>query len=202
MRRLAGSAAAWAAAALLCLPATVPFAFTPALLAGSGRLRQSSSGVHRLRARTCIVRMVAQEGDSDAPKKSGTQFFSVERPRNGLRSIEAELEFRFGPSCAVGLCLASLILFRFSVTGRWHITTRWVGSLVPSEWMEGREYSAAGSDLSVGDLVVVPRTDGTLRFGEVVSIDASRICQVLLHCKFPTSSAHVLLFLHPSQSLT
>jgi hypothetical protein len=49
---------------------------------------------------------------------------------------------------------------------------------VPGDWMEGREYSAAGSDLSVGDLVVVPRTDGTLRFGEVVSIDASRICQV------------------------
>lgn len=88
------------------------------------------------------------------------------------------------------------------MTGRWHITTRWVGSLVPSEWMEGREYSAAGSDLSVGDLVVVPRTDGTLRFGEVVSIDASRICQVLQHCIFSTSSAHVLLSLHPSQSPT
>ena len=49
---------------------------------------------------------------------------------------------------------------------------------MPNEWLEGREFSAAGADLSVGDLVVVPRTDGTLRFGEVVSIDASRICQV------------------------
>ena len=104
----------WAAVALLYLPATAPFAFTPALLASSGRLRQfPSSCVHRLRARTCGVRMVAQEGDGAAPKKSGTQLFSAETPRNGLRSIEAELEFRFVPSCAVDLGLAAVILFRF-----------------------------------------------------------------------------------------
>ena len=56
--------------------------------------------------------------------------------------------------------------------------TRWVGTLVPIEWEAGREMLVAGDDLAVGDLVVVPRSDATLRFGEVLSIRASNICKV------------------------
>jgi hypothetical protein len=48
---------------------------------------------------------------------------------------------------------------------------------VPASWEAGRELSVAGESLAVGDLVVVPRSDATLRFGEVLSV-AAGICQV------------------------
>ena len=52
-----------------------------------------------------------------------------------------------------------------------------MGSLVPASWAAGRELSVDGESLAVGDLVVVPRSDATLRFGEVLSVSAG-ICQV------------------------
>jgi hypothetical protein len=61
-----------------------------------------------------------------------------------------------------------------------HPFCRWVGSLVPAEWIEGSEYMLADDDLAVGDLVVTTRSDGTKRFGEVISLDSDRICKVSL----------------------
>lgn len=57
------------------------------------------------------------------------------------------------------------------------LASSWVGSLVPASWEAGIEFSVAGESLAVGDLVVVSRSDATLRFGEVLSL-AGGICQV------------------------
>ena len=51
---------------------------------------------------------------------------------------------------------------------------------MPGDWKEGREYSAAESTLAVGDLVVIPRSDGTMRFGEVLTVE-SRSCMVCVY---------------------
>ena len=36
-----------------------------------------------------------------------------------------------------------------------------IGKVIPGGWQEGRDY-AKGQAISVGDLVVVPRSDGTV----------------------------------------
>ena len=57
---------------------------------------------------------------------------------------------------------------------------RWVGSLVPPQWREGVEYCGGDMQVSSGDLVLVSRSDGSLRFGEILSMDAAGVCQVCL----------------------
>lgn len=42
-----------------------------------------------------------------------------------------------------------------------------VGTLVPEEWVENRDFIRQGK-LAPGDLVMVARSDGSTRFGEVV----------------------------------
>ena len=55
-----------------------------------------------------------------------------------------------------------------------------VGSLVPSEWVQEREFSASktGEEVVVGDLVVVMRSDGSMRFGEIMALNSASVCQV------------------------
>ncbi len=57
-----------------------------------------------------------------------------------------------------------------------------VGSLVPSEWVKEREFSASktGEEVVVGDLVVVMRSDGSMRFGEIMALNSASICQVIV----------------------
>jgi hypothetical protein len=102
-------------AGLLCgLPGSAPFSLSPALFAG-GPMRHPplspslgrfpASALRLMRPRTCGLRMVDAQDNEDErggwqpredgeTEKSGTQFFTVSKPVDGSRSIEAELEFR------------------------------------------------------------------------------------------------------------
>ena len=57
-----------------------------------------------------------------------------------------------------------------------------MGSLVPSEWVQEREFSASktGEEVVVGDLVVVMRSDGSMRLGEIMALNSASICQVIV----------------------
>jgi hypothetical protein len=61
-----------------------------------------------------------------------------------------------------------------------------VGSLVPSEWVQESEFSASktGEEVVVGDLVVVMRSDGSMRFGEIMALNSAlnseSVCQVIV----------------------
>ena len=54
-----------------------------------------------------------------------------------------------------------------AVPGRLRFAGR-IGAPAPAAWREGRDYARAGR-VRAGDLVLVTRSDGTLRFGEVLA---------------------------------
>ncbi len=105
--RLRGcSVVAAVVAGLLCgLPGSAPFSLSPAQLQmlhpplSSSLGRFPASHQQRLmRPLTCGARMADAQGDDDESReKSGTQLFTVSKPADGSRSIEAELEFRYPP---------------------------------------------------------------------------------------------------------
>ena len=99
---------------------------------------------------------------SPAPAQDSTQLFSV----NGLPRKNTE---------------GSRTLSRDSSTSK-ETDFRWVGSLVSSDWVEEREFSTSknGENLLVGDLVVVMRSDGSMRFGEILTLNSASVCQVIV----------------------
>ena len=125
--------------------------------------------------KTGRVFMSSEENDlqdlpSPAPVQASTQLFSVNGlPRKnteGSRTLSRE---------------GSRTLSRDLSTSK-EPDFRWVGSLVPSDWVQEREFSASKNEenLLVGDLVVVMRSDGSMRFGEILTLNSASVCQVIV----------------------
>ena len=168
---------------MLCwlLPASTPLQISSLCSSYLGRSRVDvvNHVIPALRhgeLKTGRVFMSSEENDlrdlspSPAPVQTSTQLFSVNGlPRKnteGSRTINRE---------------GSRTLSRDLSTSK-EPDFRWVGSLVPSDWVQEREFSASknGENLLVGDLVVVMRSDGSMRFGEILTLNSASVCQVIV----------------------
>ena len=174
-------------ALVLCwmLPAASPFQLSSLCSSYLGRPRVAVANrvmpvLRHGDLKTGRVLMSSEQNDlrdltSPAPVQTSTQLFSV----NGLARKNTEGSRTLSRE-------GSRTLSRDLSTSK-EPDFRWVGSLVPSDWVPERQFSASknGENLLVGDLVVVMRSDGSMRFGEILTLNSAIGVKVPCFCSAP-----------------